>query len=432
MDRVLVSELSLGRKLNRPMYARTGRLLLSEDNALTRSMKNSLMEASVEYVYLGEWNPEEVARFESACADYRQLSTSLMSRLARDIEAEIAELGHVVEPSGVPLRQSIASGSGRQRTRAEIVKVERDYETAMSDAKAAVGGGLSDEQLGGAAERVVLTVMKRVKTDLDLLLHLVHRKKKDSYFEQHALNTVVLSMSIATAMGFSEDQVTQLGIGALFKDIGMRQAPQEIVRANRRITPSEHVDIQKHTIAGLNTIQRVRGLPAFARFLVYQHHERMDGKGYPKGRRKSVIHTYSKIVSVADAYDSLTSPRPWRVAIHPYRAMEQLIRGSEVLYDNVALRGLLEYLSLFPVGSLMHLATGDVVRVIANNPGQFHHPVVLVVRPEPGSGLELHQIIDLSEDRQHALRSPYEGTEAEFNPMDSSTEESPDLDTATV
>ena len=409
MERVSIHEVSIGRTLKRPMYSRTGRLLLSSDQSFTRSMRTSLEGASQEFVYLGEWDPVAVAQYETAWQDYRNLSASLMRKLEKDIEEEIAYSSSEVSPEGVPVRNQVSTNTKRQRSRAEIVQVERDYELAMADTRAAVGGGVPDEKLSNVAERVALTVMKRVKTDLDLLLGLVQRKRTDGYFEQHALNTVVLSMSIATAMGYSEDQVTQLGVGALFKDIGMRNAPQELVRAQRRITPSEHVDIQKHTISGLNAIQKAGGLPSFVRFLVYQHHERVDGRGYPKGRRKSVIHSFSRIVSVADAYDSLTSARPWRPAMHPYRAMESLIRSSETYYDNAVLRGLLQYLSLFPVGSLMRLSTGDIVRVIAANPGKYHHPVVFVLKPDVESGLEKSQILDLSEEERFSLDSPFEG-----------------------
>lgn len=426
MERLAVSAIQLGRKLDRPMYSRTGRLLLSTGQTLSRSMRTSLASAGQEFVYFGEWEPEAVVRYETSWQDYRSLGASLMRRLELDIEDEIASTHPEITPSGVPVSNSVLAFPKRTRTRAEIAQVERDYEQAMVDARSAVHGGVEEHRLPGVAERVALTVMKRIKTDLDILLQLIQNKRSANYFEQHALNTLVLSMSIATAMGYSEDQVTQLGVGALFKDIGMRNVPQELVQARRRIDASEHVDIQKHTIAGLNSIQKSGGLPSFVRFLVYQHHERVDGKGYPKARRKGVIHSFSRIVAVADAYDSLTSARPWRPAMHPYRAMETLIRGSEVYYDNAVLRGLLKYLSLFPVGSLMKLATGDVVRIIAPNAEQHYHPVVYVLHPEPESGLEEHQIVDLTEDPQHMLMAPFEDGLPELSALEASPDDTPD------
>lgn len=409
MDRIAVPDLPAGRKLKKPMYSRSGRLLLAADQSLTRSMKASLESAGQQFVYLGEWNPLVVARFESNCMDYRQLGAGLLKRLEQDIEAELEQLPSEVNPSGTPLSAAMSASFKRKRSRADIVKAELDYEKAMAEAGQALNGGMEESQLSATAERVALKVMRQVKNDLALLLSLACRKVEGSYFEQHSLNTVALSMSIAAAMGFGEEQVMQLGVGALFMDIGMRNAPPELVSANRRLTPSEHVDIQKHTIAGLNALQNVPGLPSFARFMVYQHHERVDGKGYPRGRKKARIHAFSRIVSVADAYDSLISPRPWRAALHPYRAMETLLRGSESSYDNMVLRGLLHYLSLFPVGSYMTLSTGDVVQVIGTNPGSYHHPVVIVVEALPGTGLERHQIIDFLEEPDRKFAAPYEG-----------------------
>ncbi len=409
MDRIAVSDLSTGRKLKNPMYNRSGRLLLADDQALTRSMKASLESGGVSHVYLGEWDPLAVARIESNCMDYRMLGAGLLQRLEQDIESELEQITLEVNPDGVPLSGKMNANYKRARSRAEVAQAERDYEAAVADTRLVLGGGMEDAQLPAAAERVALKVLKHVKTDLELLFSITRGKSHGGYFEQHSLNTVALSMSIAAAMGFSEEQVMQLGIGALFMDIGMRNAPVELLSAKRRLTASEHVDIQKHTIAGLNAMQKVRGLPGFTRFMVYQHHERVDGKGYPKGRKKARIHAFSRIVSVADAYDSLVSPRPWRPALHPYRAMETLLRGSESAYDNAALRGLLHYQSLFPIGSLMTMSGGDTVKVIGTNPGHYHHPVVIVLRAQAGSGLETHQIIDLHEDRDKKLAAPFEG-----------------------
>lgn len=406
MERVSVLDLPAGRKIKKPMYSRTGTLLLAADQLLTRSMKASLETSGAKHVYLGEWNPLTVARYESNCFDYRQLGSGLLKRLEQDIESELASLPSEVQPTGTPLSSAMLASYKRTRTRAEVAKAEREYESAMAEASQALGGGLEESQLTPTAERVALKVMRQVKQDLPLLLSLANNKVEGSYFEQHALNTVALSMSIAAAMGFSEEQIMQLGIGAVFMDIGMRNAPRELLTASRRLTPSEHVDIQKHTIAGLNSLQNVPGLPTVARFMVYQHHERVDGKGYPRSRKKAHIHAFSRIVAVADAYDSLISPRPWRPALHPYHAIETLLHGSEKRYDNTVLRGLLHYLSLFPVGSHMKLTTGDIVQVIGTNPGHYHHPIILVVQPVANSGLEHHQIIDMLEEPQVKFAAP--------------------------
>lgn len=406
MKRVAIADLPVGRRMKNSMYSRSGGLLLDGERTLTRSMKNSLESSGVQFVYLGDWDPLVVARIESNCVDYRQLGAGLMKRLEKDIEAELEQLAVEVSPNGLPVSAAMQASFRRHRSAADVAQAAREYEQAVADAGKILGGGMADHELAGAAEVVALKVMRQLKKDLALLFSLAARKVDGAYFEQHSLNTVALSMSIAAAMGFSEDQVMQLGVGALFTDIGMRNAPAELVTANRRLTPSEHVDIQKHTIAGLNALQNVPGLPVVARFMVYQHHERADGRGYPRGRKKARIHAFSRIVSVADAYDSLVSPRPWRPALHPYRAMETLLRGSESSYDSAALQGLLHYLSLFPVGAHMRLASGDTIQVIGTNPGSYHQPIGIVVAPASGSGLELHQIIDFREEPDVKIVAP--------------------------
>ncbi|MBI1319053.1 MAG: HD domain-containing protein [Candidatus Hydrogenedens sp.] len=425
MERVAIEALKIGKKADKDMFDASGRLLLAGDRPLTRTMRINLDASGCRHVYLGTWDASAVALMEVAARDYRHMGTAVMERLEQQIARDLADAQLDVAPSGSPFSGALDAGIRTNRTSAQVAEAETAYRESLDSTSELISGALPDEEMLPAAERVVAQVMRQLRADACLLFNLMRLRSRAHYLYQHSLNTAALSMSIAAAMGYGEPQVEQVGLSALLKDIGMRSAPHELVVATRKLTASEHVDIQKHTIAGLDALQKLRGLPFLVRFVVYQHHERADGKGYPRRRRKNATHAFARIVAVADAYDSLVTERPWRKALHPYRAMEFLLHQSERAFENTALRGLLRYQSLFPVGSLMELESGEVVRVIAPNTTNYHRPVVFVMRSVPHGKLDMHQIVDLSTEEGLRFRGPH--FEPDTNTGDDTPEFAPRL-----
>ena len=170
-----------------------------------------------------------------------------------------------------------------------------------------------------------------------------------------------------------------MGIAALLVNLGMAMVADDIVNTQRELTQVEFIDIQKHISYGLYALKKFRGLPYSARLVLYQNKERADGSGYPKRRKKEAIHKFAKIVAVADVYDAMTTDRPWRKAHPPYRVMEHLIRNAQTKFDGEIVRGLLKYLSLFPIGTLVKLSSGEVARVVHSNFDEIARPVVSVL-----------------------------------------------------
>ena len=119
-----------------------------------------------------------------------------------------------------------------------------------------------------------------------------------------------------------------MGMAALLQDIGIAMVPEEILNAERKLTDVEFLEIQKHSINVLYTLEKMRGLPYIVKMIAYQAHERPDASGYPRRHHDRAIHKFSHIIAVADVYDAMTSDRPWRKAFHPYRALEHLIREA--------------------------------------------------------------------------------------------------------
>ncbi|MFH0919239.1 MAG: HD domain-containing phosphohydrolase, partial [Fibrobacterota bacterium] len=130
----------------------------------------------------------------------------------------------------------------------------------------------------------------------------------------------------------------------------------------------------------IHLIERIKGIPEVSQFICYQSHERENREGYPKQRNGRLIHDYAKIVSVADVYESLTAERPYRTALVPYKAMEYILKAVKMGFFNAEIvKYYLEYTSLFPVGSLVKLTTGEIGKVIRPNTGQYARPAISVI-----------------------------------------------------
>ncbi|HEX3019582.1 MAG TPA: HD domain-containing phosphohydrolase, partial [Chitinispirillaceae bacterium] len=182
-------------------------------------------------------------------------------------------------------------------------------------------------------------------------------------------------------------------------DIGMLLIPQEIRLKSSRPTEDEWYEIQKHPLTGIYLLERISRLPEPVILMTYQSHERENGKGYPKQRSSSLIDNYAKILSVADIFEALSSPRSYRDAYLPYKAIETLITMTrQGLVNGEYVKALLEYTSLFPIGSIVELSNKSIGRVVKSNGTSFAKPSVCILIDNKGNILEKDEqyIEDLS------------------------------------
>jgi HD-GYP domain-containing protein (c-di-GMP phosphodiesterase class II) len=176
--------------------------------------------------------------------------------------------------------------------------------------------------------------------------------------------------------------------------------PPEILNANRVLTKSEFLEIQKHPIYTLDLLKTITAVPDLVPLICYQVHERPNGTGYPRGRTRSSIHPAARVLNVADAYLALTAPRPFRKPLMPYTAIESLLRqAAEGLVDGEVVRALLHVVSMFPIGSHVMLSDGSAARVLRRNANNYRSPIVQIIKDASGNATDPHdesQIIDPS------------------------------------
>lgn len=229
-------------------------------------------------------------------------------------------------------------------------------------------------------ERISEQALEEARQDLDLFVCLGITPAGETYPGRHSMHTAMLAMSIGATMGLDRRTLVELGLGCLIHDVGMLKINGHSFQNRRVVGPAEFVEITKHPVRTFDLLEHYMDqVPAGSRMVAYQIHERCDGSGYPRGRTAAQIHPLAKIGSVADAFTALVSKRPYRAAMLPYHAMVRMLQdGAAGLYDTQVVRGLLNTIGLFPVGSYVALSDNRLGKVIRCNGATYDRPVLEV------------------------------------------------------
>jgi HD-GYP domain-containing protein (c-di-GMP phosphodiesterase class II) len=287
-----------------------------------------------------------------------------------------------VLPSGPPIKELAKEIAVGQRTDAYKKELLTDFDRSYEDVKTLLTSLRAGRPVQGT--RIVNLVKGFVKTflnDKHMLLNLANAKSEgEDYVFRHSLNVALISISIAASRGFDEAQIIEVGISGLLHDVGTLFIPDAIRFKTEPLTKDELLEVQKHPMIGIHLIEKIKGLPTVVPLICYQSHERENREGYPKQRAGRLIHDFAKIIMVADIYESLTSGRPYRPAKVPYKAMETVLTTvKQGLINADIVRYYLEYASLFPVGSLVMLNSGEIAKVVKPNGTLYSRPLVSVV-----------------------------------------------------
>jgi len=160
-------------------------------------------------------------------------------------------------------------------------------------------------------------------------------EKKDKYTKHHCERVTKYSLAIAKKMGLNEEELLGLEFAGLLHDIGKIGIPSEIINKQGMLTEEEYKVVKKHPELGFDLLKNMTFLDSSSRILL-QHHERVDGKGYPYGLEADEIDKLAKILAVADAYDAMTTVRPYRTGkLNNEQAIVEFERNKNTQFDEV-------------------------------------------------------------------------------------------------
>ncbi len=245
------------------------------------------------------------------------------------------------------------------------------------------------------AKKVVEKIIAELVKNQNIIGKLTDIRILDDYTFAHSVNVCVLAISTGIAMGYTKLRLRELGIGALLHDIGKMKISTDIIKKPSRLDDIEYNEIKKHPIFGYDLLKDHDDVSSSSAMIALQHHERFSGNGYPHGVKKDEIHPYAKIVAVADVYDALTADRVYKNAVYPYEAIEVIIASGGGQFDPEVVRTFVENVSIYPVGSVVSLSTGETGVITQVNRSLPIRPTVRLITDADGRELDGNVEIDL-------------------------------------
>lgn len=243
-----------------------------------------------------------------------------------------------------------------------------------------------------AAEEMAATVLQ----DPAASLWLTHLRDRDAYLATHSVNVCILALAVGTHMGFSRGALLQLGLGALLHCVGRVRVPQEILDKPGPLEQHEMDMVRRYPEHGFALVSESGGVPDLARKVVRFHQERWAGHGYPRGLFGENVPMMALITGIADAYDAMTSDRPYRGAMSPEEALHILYENAEREFGAEVVQAFMRVVGAFPVGSVVELDNGALGMVVGLRPGAGLWPTVLMLRTPDGAPYEKRLLLNLS------------------------------------
>lgn len=195
----------------------------------------------------------------------------------------------------------------------------------------------------------------------------------------HSINVCVLSLSAGQSMGWNVPEMRQAGIGALLHDIGKVLIPKHILNKPALLTDEEYALVKTHTEKGWELLQTCYDVGAVTAHAALDHHERLDGSGYPRQVKGDNISEIGRVVAIADVYEAMTSDRPQRRAVLPEAVHAFMMEKRGTLFDVDMVDAMFQRVALYPTGTILSLWGGYVAVVIKQDPRSNSRPVVRVV-----------------------------------------------------
>ncbi|HOF03975.1 MAG TPA: HD domain-containing phosphohydrolase [Syntrophales bacterium] len=223
----------------------------------------------------------------------------------------------------------------------------------------------------------------------------VDYEKEDDYYLSSPVNTLCYGMKVARNMGYEKMDLIEFGLAALLHDIGMFLVPDTILKKEGKLTDEEIAVIRRHPETAVEILSPYKDVyPGMIR-AIYEHQERTNGQGYPRGLKGDEISDFAKIIGICDSYEAMTHYRPHKKPLLQTESIKELIGSRSRLFDARIMKAFLDEISIYPVGSYVRLNNRNIGVVTATNKGNPMKPTIRLIVDEKGKKIEPPRNIDL-------------------------------------
>jgi len=335
MRLVKTSSVGTNTKLGKAIYNENGRILINKGVALEERMLKRLIELGITYIYIEDKNTEDIVFREPISDPLKREALNTIATTFKKIYSEPLESKSFIMEKSV-----------------------KEYQT------------------------VIKHIMRELNNSSELLSILSDVCVHDTYIFTHSLNVTLYSLALGMELKLSTAKLETIGLGALLHDIGKIAIPREILMKPGRLTDEEYAIVKKHSSEGFELLRNTHAVPLLVSHCAFQHHERLDGSGYPRGLRGDEIHDYAKIVAVADVFDAVTSHRVYRNAMLPHEGLEMLYAGTGRHFQAEIVKAFQNSVAIYPVGITVSLNDGRKGVVVKQNKSLNDRPIIRILEEE--------------------------------------------------
>lgn len=225
----------------------------------------------------------------------------------------------------------------------------------------------------------------------NLRIDYIDIKSMDDYLEGSALNTGILAILLGSYLGYNKDFQKELFIAGVLHDIGLLFLPEEVLHKSKDLSLDEKRMILMHPLDGYNFLKDRAYISSYIKVSVLQHHEHIDGSGYPNRISGTEVNELAQIIGITDIYDAMTSDRPYRRALPPSEAFEFLMGISGRYFSSKVAQEFITRLNPYPVGSLVKINTGDIAVISEANTTLPLRPTIEIIH-ESGEDFTLEKV----------------------------------------
>lgn len=354
---VRTRSLQEGMRIDQSIRDRMDRILIAKGSILNQYLIDSLQKLGINGVYIREGEEEPV---QEIVPEPAPLSAIAQNNISKYREADPAK-----------------------------VKLTESVKKRVSEGIQYLYNNSNSENFASTTNSITQNLMKAINDNAAIAVDINALKTSDEYTFKHSVDVATMSMVIAKKQGYKSEDIYNIGIAGLLHDMGKSKIPLEILNKPARLNDEEFAIMKKHSFLGYEILKEKNEFPAAISFAVLQHHEKMNGKGYPMGVTSEKITPYAKILSVVDVYDALVTERPYKKSFSQRTAVEMIMSMTDEL-DITAMKSFLSSVILYPVDTTVQLSNGEEARVVKNHPEAVLRPTVV--------GLTTGNVYDLADD----------------------------------
>ncbi len=271
------------------------------------------------------------------------------------------------------------------------------FETA-ADALTKVFDSLRKGLMGdiNAVQEAVSPLIEGVFRNQEAVAALLRLKESGDYRYHHGISMAVWAAIIGRHLGLHRDELEKLAVGCAMCDVGMTQLPTELLDQAENLTEQQLKIVRAHPIMGAEMVAKSKDVDFEILAIIENHHERMDGSGYPRGIEGAAIPLLARIAGLVDTYDAMITARPYASARTSHEATQELLDCKGTLFQEALVEQFVQAIGLFPTGTMVELNTGEVAIVVTQNDTRRLKPEIVIVLDGEKERMSSLRVVDLA------------------------------------